>query len=750
MTELRLGGCRPLPLAHYLKALGVLRLVAEQSDRDARGSWEAEVFRLESGLDSAALEEFFLTVYEPTPLVAPWNGGSGFFPKDNSDALDALRSSAAPRFEPYRRTLALVDSTVADLGLAEKVDERQKIELLEACRSRMPDQILPWLDAAFVLTSGGAQYPPLLGTGGNDGRLEFTNNFMQRLVELFDASTGAPLSGSHGLLRHALFGELTDALQGKPIGQFLPSRAGGANAGSGFSGSPSINPWEYVLTLEGAVVFAAAAVRRLGESGRGALASPFTVRLSAVGYGSSAGDTESVSRGEIWLPLWERSVRIGEVEALFSEGRARVGRRAARTGVDFARAVATLGIDRGIRSFQRIGFQQRFGRNYFAVPMGRFSVEERPGAQLLHEIDGWLDLVRRRVAGTGTPSSVRRVFRALEESILALCEKDAPDRLRQVLITLGSCERALARSLRWASDDRVRVPPVPLLSGDWLAAIDDGSSELRLAASLASLRATRKIDGKPWTFFLRPLLEPVTYRSSRRGGFDWRTGDASGRDPDVTWNDGPLPGVLNDLFQRRLVRLVTSGAATYDDFGTVGSDLGAVADFIEGRVDEALVADLLWGCVLIHPYQIRGRLLTAPTARRGTLPGSFYALLKLCFPNPSSERPLPAEDESRRQQEAPAEAGNPVPMVPRIHRLAALGMGSEAARAAIQRLRASGPAPRVRDLAIDGELARRTAAAVVFPIPGREVDRLRRTFLALRSDTTIQPGTQRHTRGDPS
>lgn len=36
----RLDGCAPTPLAHYLKALGVLRLVAEQLDPQARGWWE--------------------------------------------------------------------------------------------------------------------------------------------------------------------------------------------------------------------------------------------------------------------------------------------------------------------------------------------------------------------------------------------------------------------------------------------------------------------------------------------------------------------------------------------------------------------------------------------------------------------------------------------------------------------------------------------------------------------------------------
>ena len=34
-----LKGCSPTPLANYHKALGILRLVAEQADPTARGWW---------------------------------------------------------------------------------------------------------------------------------------------------------------------------------------------------------------------------------------------------------------------------------------------------------------------------------------------------------------------------------------------------------------------------------------------------------------------------------------------------------------------------------------------------------------------------------------------------------------------------------------------------------------------------------------------------------------------------------------
>jgi len=71
--SLTLAGCAPAPLASYLKALGVLRLVSEQADGDAKGHWQDDAFVLISRLDAGALEEFLLERYRPTPLVAKLN-----------------------------------------------------------------------------------------------------------------------------------------------------------------------------------------------------------------------------------------------------------------------------------------------------------------------------------------------------------------------------------------------------------------------------------------------------------------------------------------------------------------------------------------------------------------------------------------------------------------------------------------------------------------------------------------------------
>ena len=74
-----LSGCRPIPLASYLKAMGLIRILWDQKDPTVQGWWEDETFVINTDLDQTALVNFFCEEYAPTPIVSPWNGGSGFY-----------------------------------------------------------------------------------------------------------------------------------------------------------------------------------------------------------------------------------------------------------------------------------------------------------------------------------------------------------------------------------------------------------------------------------------------------------------------------------------------------------------------------------------------------------------------------------------------------------------------------------------------------------------------------------------------
>ena len=123
-------------------------------------------------------------------------------------------------------------------------------------RNWCPDELVPWIDAAIVLAGVDTYFPPVLGTGGNDGRLDFSTNFHEQLLDVI-AADAKQRDRSLAAARDLLSGTQTGPLTGAPIGQFDPGSAGGPGS-SRFDKTDSLaNPWSYVLTVEGALLFAA-------------------------------------------------------------------------------------------------------------------------------------------------------------------------------------------------------------------------------------------------------------------------------------------------------------------------------------------------------------------------------------------------------------------------------------------------------------------------------------------------------------
>ena len=691
LKTLALHGCAPVPLAHYLKALGILRLVSEQADPAACGRWHRDHFELVSTLDRGELLRFFLGSYQPTPVLAPWNGGSGFHPKDNSRALETILASAAGRLTNYATSIRAAFSALRGMQLGEKPTPAQKADLLLICRNVLPDAALQWLDAAYVLTDDGAKFPPLLGTGGNDGRLEFTNHFMQRIIGVMDPDKGTPVGNSRDWLTASLFADGSGTPPAKaPVGQFFPGTAGGANATAGFDAASAVNPWDFILMIEGALLFASASVKRLENQDNGTLPFPFCVRQAGVGYASATRSDESASRAEMWMPLWtKRDTTLQELMAIFSEGRAQVGSREARNGVDFARAVVSLGVDRGLDEFQRFGFQARNGLSYFATPLTRLAARRNPSVDLLDDVDVWLDRFRRVVTKDSAPASARRALSVLEARILDLCASRSEERLLRVFLALGHCQATISRSLNWAMESF--LPPLGGLRREWLEHGWNGEygREFRLAASLASI--TGKF-GKDW-LPLRCHLEQVNSLPAKGGAplsFRWAAPPTNA----VQWSGAPLPEVLNAILSRRL----TLNEEPLKHRSELPAALSDIKAFIERKTDDALLSGLLWSMGLID---WRERRDVPETSGDHVVPPMLYAMLKLCFP--------PARDSQPQHIQ-------PVPSVPAIHRQAALGHGTESASLALARLRASGYRPKISGLTMQGDHAKRTAAALLFPI----------------------------------
>jgi CRISPR-associated protein Csx17 len=751
---------------NYLKALGVLRLVSEQADPEARGCWRNDVFVLQGKLDLDAALHFFVDHYQPTPILAPWNAGSGFYRKwdpakrqfkarDVAEALDAVATSTSARLRSYR---ALVQSTkiaLAELGRPIKLPavlrkfeaqgkrekwsttktkdavkkffdssllfevngrpvclgKADKDEFLKQLRSEvLDDKALGWLDAAIVLLTGqkkNRKEAPALGSGGNIGNSDFSSRFMELLPTVMALAEGADLpSRSIQYLKASLWAEPASELLDFSVDQFDPGRAGSANMGQGLIAEPSLNPWDYILMVEGSLLLGGAAARRLCAS-KQAAAFPFCPASSSVGF-PSAGDDET--RGELWLPLWGRFCSLAELNALFGEGRGEVGSRPARTGVDFARAACSLGIDRGITAFVRWEFQKRLGDSYLANSLGRFPVRQQQSADLLRQVDPWLDRFRNACDGKNVPPRFKTALREIEQAIFDFCRYGGPAFFQAILSALGRAERELCNGERFRTDKR--LSPIAGLSPDWIAAANDGTPEFELALALAGVSDPERKIGP-----LRANLEPVVVWPDKSGALAAKWAE---KDRAVVWNSANLSVNLTRVLARRMMDGDKQGCENLPLASGTFVSLSTVSQFLAGQLDDRRIEDLLWGLILVEQKTglYAGQLADADAP---PLPRAFPLLKLLFLPQPLhiDAQPLRVKPE------------------PELVTLLAAGRIGKACRIAMRRLRASGLAPlphppsggTARDadwmeldhLKADGH---RLAASLLLPISRASVDEL--------------------------
>jgi CRISPR-associated protein Csx17 len=794
-------GCAPAPLANYLKALGILRLVGEQADRRARGWWDGEDFCLLTVLSKAELEAFFLERYEPTPLLSPWNKGCGFF-KANDPGLAPLEKSRAPRFERFRRGVAEARQLLDSVAQADAViraikartktnktfqsqDQRQLLERSDTyrgCLDQLQDQLakpdlapekradierdratitslvlaaakppqraeaealkassgyrrmlaaaerrfkslkatlIPdcrrlwrgphaeWLSAAVVLDGGGSpEWPSLLGTGGNDGNLDFTNNFMQQLGTLFDlaSESGGPTGAARELLENGLWMEPANKLASAAVGQYQPGSAGGANSSTGFASGNLVNPWDFVLMMEGSLLFTSRATRRLDPSALSRASAPFAVRPHAAGFATPG--SEKAQRGEQWMPLWKQPATLQDIMTMYGEARVQLGRQTANRPVDMARAISRLGVARGIDAFVRYGYLERNGQSTLAVPLGRVQVRHHPRAYLIDDLAGWMDRVQRRSREKHAPARLVHAERRLADAVLAALTHDyAPDRWQAIL------EAAAAIESLQATGTAIEAGPIPPLRPEWAAAVDDGSPEVRLALALGSAAGGYTPEGRP--------IDPVRHHwlPLERGARRFKTAEKRlVNDPRVVLSGRDPIGDLGALVERRLIEAAMKGQRRSRLVAArgCGARLDDLTRFLSGALDLGLLLDLARAFMAIKWDQwSRDHCLRATSSAE--LPEESWLAVRLaCLPWPLT-----------RDKDIPADS--------RIVRLLLGGEGSRAVEIARTRLRSAGIRPPLQAGVTDAASARLWAAALAFPIHRGS---------ALRATATLDPSTK--------
>ncbi|MEX2580841.1 MAG: type I-U CRISPR-associated protein Csx17 [Verrucomicrobiales bacterium] len=527
-------GCRRNPLIHYLKSLGVVRLIAEQLDETARSSWRDGCLVVHTVKSESEIESFFIDEYRPSPIVVPWSG-SHFFgltkvtspihrtTPTGTDMLAAFCDPALPqesldRIQEIRTGIEDISRIMPEAGIHKKSDiesdsatkKRRKSNFITSLRNQLSSRMVGWIDTASMMESDQAHFSAMVGSGGgSDGNANFGDNFLQNLWDVlpdFDPQR-APVRGtpvtvaqtSAELLANSLYATPTSELvKNRTSGLFDAGGVGGPNATQGFEGKSATNPWDFILAMEGAVAFAGA-ISRKGAVSKNLLSTfPFQVTTTSTG-GDSLGDSESVGR-EFWLPLWDRRATWLEVSQLLSEGRLQVGKRQARSGEEAARAVAELGVSRGVDSFARFGAMKGRigGDNYFTtVFLEEFEVRGNPTITLLRQVDRWVDSYRRACSGSG-PQRFRSALRRYDRAVMDYCRAheggaESAVRFREIFFRLGDMQReaASSESFRKDKNGRLVVHPFPSLGGDWVEAVAEDTSAFSLALALGGLSTKR-------------------------------------------------------------------------------------------------------------------------------------------------------------------------------------------------------------------------------------------------------------------
>ncbi len=484
MTATTLVGLTPHSLSGYLSAVGLFRVMADQLDADVNASWVRDEFVV-AGPTLDEIIDFLVERYSPTPVFSPWNKeGDPTQNKTTDDQLRRLLDSPDPRFDRYRDTVSawrpLVESPAWN-----NLDKAGRLALWRGCA---PDDALWWLDAAVAVSTTDAAFPPLLGSGGNDGRLEFSRLLHGELIRLF--IDGRQSKHAAGWLSAFLTAQPGPALVESTLGMFDADAAGTPNSAPQGSAPSATNPWAIALTFEGLMGFGSSIASRTGSAQQQLLGAPFMVRPSKLGDDSSQAED---GRGEFWAPMWDHGVRWPELRRTIAEGRLSWNGRQAASSVDAARAVANLGSDRGISSFVRYQLVKRNGLSFVATPSGRIKVRPVQGVADLASIDRWVRDARRAPG-----AAVARAARHLDRCLIAVTTDDSAPAFQELLLAIVDLERSAGASIsgrdtatpfRTLADGR---PRLDLLA--WRSLVDDGSAECRLAFALASLRDAHDAD----------------------------------------------------------------------------------------------------------------------------------------------------------------------------------------------------------------------------------------------------------------
>lgn len=606
LPALALPGLSPDSLGNYLASLGLLRVLSRRWT-STRIAWRDEVLQVVGG---------------PPTLEA---------------LLDELVRIAITQAdsEVSRREWTQYEKDWSD---AQKKGTKTKSGVpLALWQAEAQEEQLP-LFAAHAVPHARVSFNPLLGSGGNAGRRDFSAGWRKAVNALAVApqqtkargNSNADASASSAAPSDERRNALQALLLGQPVTWMLEKLAAGSwfsagtklyNSGQSPAREGQVCPWAMVLASEGLALLAGGASRRLGaRSARAVGAFPFITQPIAA---STEREADRL-RGEIWTPLWTRPMSFAEASTLFSRGRAELHGRGALTPAAFATAIRARGVDAGVSEFRRYTLGRTTSSNTFEPRLeARFSLAA--GVDARRSESSTLGRITALIEQRGFPRDGKRFvgLRGPVESAL-LDVAAQPSTPQAGIALLDAVVRALDRIDRNGSfrEGQVRWVPLPL---EWLPSLfvdEQPGVEARLALSLVSAFS-----------LARPF---ATYRF----GVEWKYGQTyahcthTERPPARwVWGPGELARVLAVVLSRRLLdREADANTPHQRGRAPLAATTAHVQHWLTGDLDESLFSTWLSRLALFDwrrmPQEVRALIAREDGACRADGDMALFGLLQ--------------------------------------------------------------------------------------------------------------------------
>lgn len=411
-TALRLA-----PLSSYLGALGLLKVINQQLDAAAQGSWQNGCFHLQTSHARQELVDFFATSYRPGPFLTPWNKpkekGPSFL---NGQVPAAVEQLQGERFDQVRQVAAIAAQVLPQFVRDGRIGKDEKPAAFEELARRADsDAYSAWLKLCAVVTTDDkgkliARFPALLGGSGGYVAADFGTQFLNSL---------AAAKAEH--FAAAIFGSAETGVQESSGNTLIYDPAGRGDGQQGYRVATSevqsakANPADLILLAEGMALFEGyATTAHQAEDGQGGTRqASFTLAVvhnSSLHPSSSWLENGGSQSEELWCPLWSEPCSFDDVRQALGRVALMPLPRQLQTGTDFALFASQLGRQQGLSGFARYCFPARIGQgtkipSLIEVFQLREDQEDRTDA--LADLSKFASTLRWRSRDPAVPTSHR-------------------------------------------------------------------------------------------------------------------------------------------------------------------------------------------------------------------------------------------------------------------------------------------------------------------------------------------------------